>query len=230
MWSPSTGRRRSDQIPANRWPGPAGRRRGTTLRSWGSIPMLGWVGRGPARGAPAAVAAATAVPAMLHLPRGKGQFGRLGWRSTVVIMRSIWSGVAWGRELPVQAAMVARRASRHTRGGGGEQALKAAGGRGVPCFAVKACPTLKPCVRRPDVDRHAHAGRGTTMVRRVKRWRGQGGHGIRVASVCAWPGEGAASGCGPWARMPRGRHWRAAALWRVATSRRGVVPNAKVLT
>jgi hypothetical protein len=43
---------------------------------------------------PVAVAAVTAVPAMLHLRRGKGQFGRLGWRSMVVIMRSIWSGVA----------------------------------------------------------------------------------------------------------------------------------------
>jgi hypothetical protein len=56
--------------------------------------------------------------------------------------------------------MAAQRAARRTRGGGGEQALYAASGRGGPCFAVQACPALKPCVRQPDVDRRAHTGRG----------------------------------------------------------------------
>jgi hypothetical protein len=50
MQSLGTGRRRSGQIPANRRPGPAGCGRGTTLRSLGLIPVLGWAGRGPARG------------------------------------------------------------------------------------------------------------------------------------------------------------------------------------
>jgi hypothetical protein len=67
------------------------------LGPWGSILVLGW-GRERAgevgHRRPVAVAAATDVPAMLHLRRDKGQFGRLGWRSMVVIMRSIWFGVA----------------------------------------------------------------------------------------------------------------------------------------
>jgi hypothetical protein len=100
---------------------------------------------------------------------------------------------------------VSLRTSRRRAGfiSGGEE--------GGPCFAVKARPTLKPCVLRPGVDRLAQAGRGMGMDRRVERRRGQGGHENRMASVCAWPGEGEASGHGPWARTPRGRPWRVAA-------------------
>jgi hypothetical protein len=55
MLSPSTGRRRSGQIPANRRPGPAGRGRGSTLRSLG-VDSWARLGRGRACevGAPAA--------------------------------------------------------------------------------------------------------------------------------------------------------------------------------
>jgi hypothetical protein len=91
-------RRRSGQNPASRRPCPAGRGRGKgPAGPRGSIPVLGWGKERAGEGAhqrPASAAAATAVPARLHLRRGKRQFGRLGWRSTVVIMRSIWSGVA----------------------------------------------------------------------------------------------------------------------------------------
>jgi hypothetical protein len=55
MWSPSTDRRRSGQIPANRRPGPAGRGRGTTLGSL-RVDSCAWLGQGEGRrgGAPAA--------------------------------------------------------------------------------------------------------------------------------------------------------------------------------
>jgi hypothetical protein len=55
MWSPSTGRRRSGQIPANRRPGPAGCGRGMTLGSLG-VDSCAWLGQGEGRrgGAPAA--------------------------------------------------------------------------------------------------------------------------------------------------------------------------------
>jgi hypothetical protein len=64
---------------------------------WDSIPVLG-LGRGTTGGRGRRSGAVTATrataPARLHLRRGKRRFGRLGWRSTVVVMRSIWSGVA----------------------------------------------------------------------------------------------------------------------------------------
>jgi hypothetical protein len=44
MWSPSTVRRRSGQIPANHRPGPAGRGRGSTLVSLG-VDSWAWLGR-----------------------------------------------------------------------------------------------------------------------------------------------------------------------------------------
>jgi hypothetical protein len=59
--------------------------------------VLGWSRERAGEGAHrrlASVAAATDVPARLHFRRGKGQFGRLGWRSMVVIKRSNWSRVA----------------------------------------------------------------------------------------------------------------------------------------
>jgi hypothetical protein len=58
---------------------------------------LGWGRERAGEGAhrrPASVAAATAVLARLHFRRGKGQFGRMGWRSMVVIKHSNWSRVA----------------------------------------------------------------------------------------------------------------------------------------
>jgi hypothetical protein len=64
---------------------------------WGSILVLG-LGRGTTGGrgrrSGAVTAAGATTPARLRLRRGKRRFERSGWRSTVVVMRSNWSGVA----------------------------------------------------------------------------------------------------------------------------------------
>jgi hypothetical protein len=63
----------------------------------GSISVLGW-GRdttgGCGRRSGAVTVARATAPAKVRLRRGKRRFGRLGWRSTVVVMRSNWSVVA----------------------------------------------------------------------------------------------------------------------------------------
>jgi hypothetical protein len=90
MWSPSTGRRQSGKIPANRRPGPAGRGRGSTL---GSLGVDSWarLGRGRASEVGAPVA------------RGGGRRDRCAGEVAVL----------WGRRAHRQARAGARE------GGGG---------------------------------------------------------------------------------------------------------------
>jgi hypothetical protein len=63
---------------------------------------------------------------------------------------------------------------------------------------------INPLVRRPSLGRCARAG-GRRRTDGYDVARSGSECGVRDASVCACHGEGAASGCGLWARTPRGR-------------------------
>jgi hypothetical protein len=100
-------------------PGAGGGGGGWPPGPWGSIPVVG-LGRGTTGGrsqrSGAVTTAGATAPARLHLRRGKRRFGRLGWRSTVVVMHSNRSMVAWDWDFPVQAAMASWRTAWRTRG------------------------------------------------------------------------------------------------------------------
>jgi hypothetical protein len=139
MWSLSTGRRRSDQIPANRRPGPAGRRRRRTRGvSWLDFGRSSeWWGRQQS-----CTAAATGAS------RGAPLFRRCGVTAAATSGRRASVGARGGAGVVVCRRQGARNRARRGRAHGTVAARLWAGG------GACASETSRP----PFYGRHARAG------------------------------------------------------------------------